>query len=150
MGGFGDPLMRSCFASSLSNSFLGTAINPFASLSNRSKDWGVSSQFGGGLILVFFTYTFFRLPRFWRGSLRPRQFLMTRCLLPFANQFVIGKAFASERSRSFNKPISISSFASVESKSLFVQVSEKVKRFSRNVSTLDRPFEQATKSFQCR
>lgn len=139
--------MRSCFASCPSSSFLGTAISPFASLSNRSKDWGVSSQFGGALILIFFTYTFFRLPRFWRGSFRPRQFLMIRCLPPFANQFVIGKAFASKRSRRFHKPISISSFAGIKSKSLFVKITEQVKRFYRNVSTFDASLEQRPKVF---
>ena len=72
---------------------------------------------------------------------------MTGCFRPLANQFVVGKAFASESSRRFHKPISISSFASIESKSLFVQVSEKVKRFYRNVSASDRPFEKRPKVF---
>src|SRR6266496_2005717 len=134
--------------SSLSSSFLGTATNALASLSNLSKDWGVSSQFGGGLILGFFTYTFFRLPRFWRGSFRPCQFLMTRlCFRFLADQFFISKAFASKRSRRFYKPISISSFAGVESKSLFVKITEQVKRFYRNVSTFDGSFQKRPKVF---
>lgn len=54
---FGGPLrpfLRWSLAISLSRSFLGTVIKPFTSLSNRSKDWGVSSQLGGALI--FFIY----------------------------------------------------------------------------------------------
>lgn len=73
---------------------------------------------------------------------------MTRSRFRFlADQFFISKAFASERSRRFYKPISVSSFAGIKSKSLFIQVSEKVKRFYGNVSTFDRPFEQRPKVF---
>ena len=73
---------------------------------------------------------------------------MTRlCFRFLADQFFISKAFASERSRRFHKPISVSSFASVESKSLFVQISEKVKRFYRNISASNATVSEATKSF---
>src|SRR5437899_6143925 len=130
--------LRSSLASILSSSFLGTAIKPFSKVSNRSKDRGGSSQFLGTL-MRFFIYTFFRFPRFWRGSLRPRQSLVTG-LRPLAGQFVISKAFASKSSRRFHEPISISSFASVESETLFVEVAEQVKRFYANVSTFDHPF----------
>jgi hypothetical protein len=129
-----------------SSLFFGTAINAFVSSLNLSKDSGVSRQPGGGLIFFFVTQPFFRFPRFWRGSFRPRQSLVTGSR-PLADQLVVGKAFASERSRRFHKPISISSFASVESKSLFVEITKQVKRFYRNVSTFEHPFEQAPKVF---
>src|SRR5207249_942928 len=129
---------------SLLSSFLETVIKFLASLSKFSKDCGVSSQFGGGLILVFFTYTFFRFPRFWRGSFRPRQSLVVG-LRPFADQFFVSKASASKSRSRFHEPISISPLASVESKSLFVQISEQVKRFYRNVSTLNASLQQRPK-----
>lgn len=68
---------------------------------------------------------------------------MTRFdLAPLANQFVVGQAPASKSSRRFNEPSASVPFASVKSKSLFVQVTEKVKRFYRNISTLDSPLEE--------
>src|SRR5205807_5673506 len=107
--------------------------------------WGVSSQFGGGLILVFFNYTFFRFPRFCRGNFRPRQSLMV--LRPLADQFFVSQATASKSRSRFHEPISVSSFASIESKSLFVQVSEQVKRFYCNVSTFNASLEKRPEVF---
>ncbi len=92
--------------------------------------------------MCFFTYTFFRLPRFWRGILRPRQSLVTRLL---AGQFVKGQALASQGRSRFHEPISIGSFASIESETLFIEISEQVKRFDADVSTLDHPLQQTPK-----
>src|SRR5207248_165787 len=94
---------------------------------------GGSSQFLGTVMRFFVTYTFFRFPRFWRGNGRPRQSLVVG-LRPLADQFFVSKATASKSRSRFNEPISISPLASIESKSLFVQVSEQVKRLYRNVS----------------
>jgi len=103
-----------------SNSFLGTAINAFASLSKFSKDWRVSLKLGGTLVF-FGTQPLFRFPRFWRGRTLPDRSLMIRFgFAPLADQFVVGKAASGQSGCRFHEPISISSFASVESKSLFV------------------------------
>ncbi len=73
---------------------------------------------------------------------------MTRfCFRFLADQFFISKAFASERSRRFYEPISISAFAGIESKSLLVQIAEQMKRLYRNISAFDRPLEQRPKVF---
>src|SRR5437763_1014687 len=65
----------------------------------------------------------------------------------FVDQFFISEATASERSSRFHEPISISPFAGIESKGLFIQVTEKMKRLDRNVSAFDRPFQQRPKVF---
>src|SRR2546430_8133833 len=93
-------------------------------------------------------YPFFRLPRFWRDSFRPFQFLMAGFRLQhLASQFIKSKALASDSERSLNESVGIGCFASVESKALFVQVSKKVKRFYRNVSAFDRAFQKRPKGF---
>src|SRR5215204_4202169 len=74
------PFLRSLLASSLSSSFLGTATNALASLSNLSKDW---------LVLE---------------SIRSVGLFIPRRL--FASPFVKGKALASDRHSNLNEPSS--------------------------------------------
>src|SRR5262249_45372809 len=115
---------------SLSSSFLGTVIKPFARLLKRSKESGGSSQsFGTLMRLAFAIYTFFRLPRFWRGNTLPHWSLMTGFLLYFlSDQFFKREPLSGQSSGGLYEPISISPLASVESKSLFVEITEQVKR----------------------
>src|SRR5207244_3647406 len=64
-----------------------------------------------------------------------------------ASQFIKSKAFASDCQRSLNESVGVGCFAGIESKALFVQISEKMKRFYRNISTFDAPFQKRPKVF---
>ena len=73
---------------------------------------------------------------------------MTRfCLRLLADQFGIGKAATSQSRSRFHKPISIGSFAGIESESLFVQVSEKMEWLNTNVGALNHSFQKRPKVF---
>ena len=80
------------FASSLSSSFLGTATNALASLSNLSKDWLVLESIGS--VGFFMFHPLFFLPR--RGG---RCFVLVGRFIPlwsFASQFVKGQTLSGD------------------------------------------------------
>lgn len=138
-----------CLASSFPDSVLGTVIKPLARLLNRSKESGGSSQFLGGFMrLVFFTYTFLRCPRFWRGSTLPLRSLMVRFALYFlARQLDKRETFASKSRSRFHEPISIRSLARIEPKSLLIEISKQVKRFDANIRSLEASLEKRPEVF---
>jgi hypothetical protein len=54
---------------------------------------------------------------------------------------------ASKNRNRFHEPISVSSLGCVESRSLFIEITEKVKRFYRNVGAWNGPLQQTPEVF---
>jgi len=138
-----DAFFRSCLASSLSSSFLGTAIKALANLWKRSSIGSPFADFNR--VSAFMLQPFFFFPR--RGgrcAVSVGRFIPPRL---FASQFPIGNALASDALRGLDEPIRIIALAVVESKALLVKVAEQMKRFYRNVCTFQGALEQTPKVF---
>src|SRR5258705_1163425 len=97
------------------------------------------------LNLAISSYAFRFFPRLGgRCLVLVARFIPLRLL---ASQLLESETFASDVLSGFDKAIRVIAFAVIESECLFVKVSEKVKRFDRNVSTTKRPLEKRPKVF---
>src|SRR6266516_3332283 len=138
------PFLRSCRASSLSSSFLGTAINAVA---NRRKFSSIGSRLAVFRVAGFMFQPFFFLPRFGaprRGVTSVARFIPRRL---FASQLLESQTLAHDVTRSLDEAFRVLNLAVIESESLLVKVAEKMKWLYRNISSTEGSLEQTPKVF---
>ena|SRR5262245_33819348 len=87
---------------------------------------------------------YYRFPRFCRLD----SFSVNlRLILQFASQFFVGNAATGNLSHYSKKSIRVSTKTFIESKRLFIQVSEHMKRFNTHTRSFDRPFKERPEIF---